>query len=262
MYKVVVLGSGAAPGVPCVAKGWGRCDSSNSKNRRRRTSTYIEYNQTKIVIDTSPDLRWQMLDNNIKNLDGVLYTHHHADHLHGIDDLREINRITQKSLNFYANKDTYDIICHRFPYLITSSNKAIDAQKQPSLCPNLIEYYVPFYINDLKITPIKLLGHNICSTGYVFNDGDIVYIADYRYIEDEALKHINKDVKLMILPLTTPYQNTYHAGIEDVLLDIKKINPQRAVINHMAIESDYLEVQNMTPDNVEPAYDNLTINLD
>ena len=100
MYKVTILGSGAAPGVPAIAYGWGNCNPNNPKNVRTRTSVYIEHDQTKILIDTSPDLRMQMLANGIRELDAVLYTHPHADHLHGIDDLREINRLHRCSLNF------------------------------------------------------------------------------------------------------------------------------------------------------------------
>ena len=100
MLKVVYLGSGAAPGVPSLGAGWLYCNPDNPKNRRRRTSTYVEIDGVKILIDTSPDLRLELIDQNIRDLDAVLYTHMHADHLHGIDDLREINRINLNSLNF------------------------------------------------------------------------------------------------------------------------------------------------------------------
>ena len=93
MSKVIILGSGAAPGVPSLSCGWGDCNPNDSRNIRTRTDTYVEINDTKILIDTSPDIRQHLLDNNIKHLDAVLYTHAHADHLHGIDDLREITRI-------------------------------------------------------------------------------------------------------------------------------------------------------------------------
>ena len=120
MIKVTVLGAGAAPGVPSLSCGWGDCNPENAKNLRTRTSTYYDFNGTAILIDTSPDLRLQLIRHQIKRLDGVLYTHTHADHLHGIDDLREINRINNNSLNFYAKGDVVETICQRFPYLIAS----------------------------------------------------------------------------------------------------------------------------------------------
>ena len=262
MYKVTILGSGAAPGVPAIAYGWGNCDPNNPKNIRTRTSVYIEHDQTKILIDTSPDLRMQMLANGIRELDAVLYTHPHADHLHGIDDLREINRLHRCSLNFYATDDTIRVIKSRFPYLLATPEHRNNVITHPSLIANEINYYQPFAINNLKIIPIRLIGHVVPSTGYIFNDGEIVYIADYRRIEEKAFDYIKKPVKLMVVPLTTPVGAEFHADLNEVLADIAKINPERAIINHMAAECDYDVIRNITPQNVEPAYDNMKVEFD
>ncbi len=262
MYNVTILGSGAAPGVPAIALGWGECNPNNPKNYRTRTSAYIECDDTKILIDTSPDLRTQMLQSKIHEVDGVLYTHSHADHMHGIDDLREINRLKRCSLNFYAVADTIRVVKRRFPYLLASPDRVNDVSTHPSLVANEIEYYQPFYVKKLKIMPIRLIGHVIPSTGYIFNDGDIVYIADYRRIEDVAFDFIKKPVKLLIVPLTTPEGSEFHAGLEEILRDIKRIDPERTVINHMATECDYDVIRNITPQNVEPAYDNMKISFE
>lgn len=262
MYKMTILGSGAAPGVPAIAIGWGRCDPNNPKNCRTRTTVYLEYNNTKILIDTSPDLRSQLLSKHIDHLNAVLYTHPHADHLHGIDDLREINRVNGSSLNFYGTESTLKVIKTRFPYLLATPEHTNDVSTHPSLIANEVEYYKPFFINDLKITPIRLIGHVIPSTGYIFNDGDIVYIADYRHLEEKAFDMIKKPVKLMVVPLTTPEGSEFHASLDEILSDIKKVNPKMAVINHMAAECDYDVIRNITPQNVEPAFDNMEINLD
>ncbi|MBR1649228.1 MAG: MBL fold metallo-hydrolase [Alphaproteobacteria bacterium] len=261
-YKMTILGSGAAPGVPAIAIGWGACDPNNPKNCRTRTTVCLEYHKTRILIDTSPDLRTQLLKAHINTLSGVLYTHPHADHLHGIDDLREINRITSRSLNFYASPDTLRGIKQRFPYLLATPKHLNNVSTHPSLIANEINYYEPFYIDDLKITPIRLMGHMMPSTGYIFNDGDIVYIADYRKIEERAFEMIKKPVKLMVVPLTLPEGSEFHAGLDDILSDIKRVHPQKAVINHMAAECDYEAIFNITPANVEPAYDNMEIDLD
>ena len=105
--KVTILGSGSASGVPSVSGGWGKCDPANPKNRRRRASILVEEGATSILVDTSPDLRDQMLGAGIRRLDAVLlYTHAHADHTHGIDEIREISRISQGPLAAYATADT------------------------------------------------------------------------------------------------------------------------------------------------------------
>jgi len=262
MYKIIILGSGAAPGVPAIAMGWGNCNPENPKNFRTRTTTYLEYNGTKLLIDTSPDLRGQMLQNGITTLDAVLYTHSHADHLHGIDDLREINRINHGSLDVYASDDTVRVIKQRFPYLLATPSKANNVSMQPSLVANEVKYYEPFYINDLKIVAVRLLGHAVPSTGYIFNDGEVVYIADYRKLEDETFKFIKKEVELAIFPMTTMEGSEFHAGLNEILQDIKRFGCKQAIVNHMAAECDYDEVRKNTPKNVEPAYDNMVIKIE
>ena len=112
--KVIILGAGAAPGVPSLSLGWGNCDPDNSKNLRTRTSTYVEIDGCRFLIDTDPNLREQLIAGQIRALDAVLYTHAHADHVHGIDDLREINRISRQSLNIYAGRQTQKYIRPNF----------------------------------------------------------------------------------------------------------------------------------------------------
>ena len=262
MAKIIITGAGAAPGVPCLSQGFGACNPNNPKNFRLRSGTYIELSGVKFLIDTSPDLRLQLLDYNIRALDAVFDTHAHADHLHGIDDLREINRINHGSLDVYGSDDTVRVIKQRFPYLVATPQKANNVSMQPSLVANVVNYYEPFYINNLKIVPIRLLGHAVPSTGYIFNDGEIVYVADYRKLEDKALEFIKKDVELAIFPMTTTEGSEFHAGLNEILQDIKRLGCKKAIINHMAAECDYDVVKTITPENVEPAYDNMLITVD
>ena len=262
MTKVIITGSGAAPGVPSIAKGWGNCDPNNPKNRRRRSGTYIEIKNQKFLIDTSPDLREQLLDNNIRNIDAVLYTHAHADHLHGIDDLREINRIKEKTISAYGIKETLQTIRERFPYLVSLPDNPHDPVFYPSIILNEVRYAEKFYIGDVSIVPLKLEGHTVVSIGYMINDGEIVYISDCSIIPQETLDLIFKKPKLLVVPLTClsyPYKKAYHMGLDTLLEYAKIIGAEKTVINHMAVECDYDEVNNATPNNVFPAYDNMVI---
>lgn len=262
MSHVIILGAGAAPGVPSLSSGWGFCNPQDSRNIRRRTGTYYNFNGTEILVDTSPDLRQQLLDNQIKRLDAVLYTHSHADHLHGIDDLREINRINASKLDFYATGETMQVIKKRFDYLITNPKEIKDIIRSPSLVAHKIKCNHEFYVNDVKITPLKLCGHNVPSNGYLFNDGEVAHIADFKWLPPSTLKQLTKQpVKLLIIPLTTPFFQRYHAGWDAVLAYIGKINPQKVIINHMASECDYETVLNAAPANIIPAYDNMKIEL-
>ena len=262
MTKITIMGCGAAPGVPSVSKGWGKCDPSNPKNRRRRVGTYFEMNDQSFLIDTSPDLREQLLDYHIRNLDAVFYTHAHADHLHGIDDLREINRITKAPLNIYGSAHTMEQIKIRFSYLVSNNSCDDKGAFKASLIPNVIDFDKDFYLKDIKVNLLEQEGHMVPTNGYLFNDGEIVYISDCRCITSKALDRIKVKPKLMIIPLTvikSHYEKFYHMELDKLLEYVNLIKPERTIINHMAIECDYDELNQLTPENVFPSYDGMVI---
>ncbi len=262
MSYMIVMGAGAAPGVPSLCKGWGDCDPDNKYNLRRRSGTYYNFNGTKIIVDTSPDLRFQLLEYNIRELDAVLYTHVHADHLHGIDDLREINRIGRCNINFYTTKPVLDEIRERFGYLLSNPNEVKDVIKCASLVANEVECEKAFNVKDVNIVPIKLGGHNVPSFGYVFNEGEIVHIADFKYFPESTLDYLRKiKIKTLIAPLTTPKGETYHVSLEELMLYVKEIAPEKVILNHMASECDYNKINEMTPDNVFPAFEGMNVEL-
>ena len=245
--------------MPSLCLGWGHCNPHNPKNFRLRTSTYVNIDGVRILIDTCPNIREQLITHNIKALDAVLYTHAHADHVHGIDDMREINRISGTSLNIYGGTKTISYIKHNFSYLISKPNQVKNVIQKPSLIPNKVKGNQPFYIKGVKVTPIKLLQHCPECLGYVFNDGDYVHIADFKRLADSAYKMIKRRPKLLVLPLTTPMGQIQHAGLDEVRDCLAKIRPEKAVINHMASECDYDEINEATAENVVPAYDGMTI---
>ncbi len=261
MSKIVILGSGAAPGVPAVACGWGNCNPNNPKNRRRRTGTYIEIGKVCLLIDTSPDLRSQLLDNNIRRLDAVLYTHTHADHLHGIDDLRELNRISRSSLDIWGDKTTRETISLRFPYLLADEQHPNNVITRPSLIMHCFEPGHPFKVAGVDIMPLRLEGHHIPSSGYLINQGEILYIADCKEISPESLALIKKPPRLMIAPLTSDVPQPQHMGLDKLLEYVNILKPQLTVINHMAAENDYDVVNSLTPDNVMASYDNMVLEI-
>ena len=259
MSKIIILGSGAAPGVPSLSQGFGDCNPSNLKNIRTRTSIYYEFGNTKILVDTSPDLRLQLIQNQIRQLDAVLYTHVHADHLHGIDDLREINRISGKGMNIYLTAFSLGYLRERFAYLLAQENQPEDVVRKPCLYPNVVAPNQCFYVKDVKITPLRLIGHNIESIGYAFNDGEIVHIADFKKLDKSIYAQLKTRPKILLMPLTTPYGQQFHAGLEEVMAYVQEINPEKVILNHLASECDYDTINEKTPDYVIPAFDNMTI---
>lgn len=256
--RIVVLGSGAAPGVPCLSRGWGDCNSENPKNRRLRTSVYLEYKENRILIDASPDLREQLLIQDIKKLDAVIYTHPHADHILGTDYLREINRLTKEEINIYGGEKTLAYLKQVFPHLV-GADFSSNMRYGGSLVPHRVNAGEAFYVNDIKIAPFKIYGHSEESFGYVFDDGELVYISDFKEIDEEIFELINVKPKILVIPLTTPHDQPRHAGLEVVLNYIDKIGAERVIINHMASECDFDEINSATPENVSPAFDNLSV---
>src|SRR5882672_4367776 len=148
--RVTVLGCGASTGVPAIGPDWGRCDPNDRRNRRRRVSLLVEVGEVTILIDTSPDLREQLLDADIARLDAVLMTHAHADHLHGIDDLRVVNRLMRSAIPLYAERRTLDEIDRRFGYVLRPVEEPGRFYK-PTLVPH--EITGPFEICGIPIAP-------------------------------------------------------------------------------------------------------------
>ena len=259
MSKLIILGSGAAPGVPSVSGGWGACNPNNPKNRRQRAGVYLSDGTTQLLVDTSPDLKNQLIANNITEVDGVLYTHTHADHLHGIDDLRGITRNTGHSLNFYATMPQIEEIKKRFSYAF-SNVEHLDITNRPELLPVEIKYGEKFAVGTFDIMPLEFGGHTMTTTGFCFNDGQTVLVPDFKFIPPQTLEYLQKiDVDVLIMPLTMLREGRYHAGIDIILDSASKIAAKRVVLTHMATECDFDEVMNLTPENMEPAFDNMII---
>ena len=265
MVKVVILGSGAAPGVPCLSQGFGACDPNNEKNVRMRAGTYMEISGVRFLIDTSPDLRMQLLKNNIRAVDALFYTHVHADHLHGIDDLRELNRISGKPIDMFASLENMEVIRQRFGYLLADAQSVINPVYRAALMPHAFDYHESFFVGDLEVMPIPLAGHNLPSSGYVFNKGEVVFIADFKDINPTVLGAVKQRPELLIMPLTTPQGTRYHAGFDELMKFATEINPKRLIINHMAVECDYEDIMaackkaNLADTEAVPAYDGLTV---
>lgn len=262
MSKVLFLGAGASPGVPSLSCGFGCCDPNNPKNIRTRTSTIYEIGGKRIMVDASPDLRAQFLQNDIKYLDGILITHAHFDHIGGIDELREINRINHKPLNVYAPDFVMKTLKKRYAYMVMDKRTKKEYMKdgyeaKGGIVINIIKPNHEFYIDGIKIMPIKLLGHNVPSCGYIIND-EVVHLGDFKEFASSAEKNIAAiNPRLMVFPLTIIDNHRYHLGLSEVLYYVDKFKPEKVVLNHMASECDYDYVATHTPNNVEPAFDNM-----
>jgi phosphoribosyl 1,2-cyclic phosphate phosphodiesterase len=249
--KVTILGCGTSAGVPRIGNFWGNCDPSEPKNRRRRVSILVEKDDTAVLVDTSPDLREQALSANITRLDGVIYTHDHADHTHGIDDLRPIAQDMKRRIDLYGNRRTLDLLTTRFGYIFNSA----------SVYPAIAEGHEitgPFSIGALDILPFRQIHGDIESFGFRF--GSIAYSTDLNVLPEESIDLL-KGVDTWIVDALRYDPHPTHPHLDLTLSWIAKVQPRRAILTHMTWDMDYATLKRDLPPGVEPAYDGMVISL-
>lgn len=253
--KVTLLGCGGSGGVPQIGNRWGACDPRNPKNRRRRCSVLVESGETVLLIDTSPDCRAQLLDANVDRLDGVVYTHAHADHLHGIDELRGINRLMRRAVPIWADAATLKQIEARFGYALRPLEPGSSFYK-PTLEPH--EIRGPFRVGGLEIVPFEQ-DHGF-STTLGFRIGGFGYSTDVVELDEKAFE-ILAGVELWIVDCLRREPHSTHSHLEKTLRWIERVKPQRAILTHMDPVLDYETLRAELPDSVEPGYDGLVVEL-
>ena len=253
--EVTILGCGSSGGVPLIGNIWGPCDPNDNRNIRRRVSILVKKNKKTFLVDTSPDLRMQMLDANIKDIDAVLYTHSHADHVHGIDDLRAFcwQRKDNKPLPIYSDQYTIDQITNRFDYAF--ENKYGPAV--PSLAANTISIGNNT-IQGVNIEAIKQIHGKGFSLGYRFDN--VAYSTDVNNMPDESMEQL-KNLDLWIVDCVRYEPHYSHSHFDQTISWIKQLKPKRAILTHMGHWLDYNDLKNKCPDNVEPGIDGMVIKI-
>jgi len=249
--KLTILGCGTSGGVPKIPEFWGACDPANPKNRRTRASILVEEGDTTIVVDTTPDFRMQMLAAGVQKLDAVFYTHDHADHLHGIDDLRGFFQKTREKIPVYADEATLAIIQHRFDYIFRSKDG------YPALC-HARRISGPIKHGDVKMIPFEQGHGNGISLGYRFED--MAYSTDLDRMTEAGFDVLH-GVKVWVVDALRHKPHATHSHLEQTLRWIERVQPERAILTHMTWDMDYETLKAELPAHVEPAYDGMTITL-
>ena len=250
--KIKLLGTGTSQGVPVIACDCEVCLSKDPKDYRSRTAALFQTDQSNIAIDAGPDFRAQMLQAKVKHLDALLLTHEHMDHLAGLDDIRAFNFAAKAPLKVYAEKRVLNRLLVQFDYAFAEN----PYPGVPKI--ELVEIdTTPFYINELKITPIRVLHHKLPVLG--FRLGNISYITDVNYIASEEMEKI-KGSEVLVLSALHHKPHVSHYNLEQALEVIAALQCKRNYITHM---SHYMglhaEVQKSLPENVWLGYDGLSI---
>ncbi|WP_019171102.1 MBL fold metallo-hydrolase [Pseudaminobacter salicylatoxidans] len=263
LLRLTILGCGSSPGTPRITGDWGNCDPSNPKNRRMRAAAMVERVSangiTRVVIDTGPDFRDQMLMAGVKRIDAVLYTHPHADHIHGIDDLRGYVLEQKQLVDIHADQPTLDRLHEAFGYCFKTP---VGSSYPPILRAHEIEHSDPVIIEGeggaLTFTPLPQIHGDIISLG--FRVGPLAYCSDVSHFPP-ATAELMQDLELLVVDALQYRPHPSHLSLGEALEWIEQLKPKRAVLTHMHVPLDYATVAAETPDHVEPAWDGMVLEI-
>lgn len=253
--KVIILGTGTSQGIPVIGCQCETCTSKNHKDKRLRTSAYIESGNKKILIDTSIDFRQQMLRNKLNDVDAVLYTHHHVDHINGMDDLRQITQRYDKVIDLYGNRLTIDEMKISFRYVFFE--ELVKYKSVPLVKFNYIENK-DFNLDKIKITPVECLHGDLKIFGYRI--GDFAYLTDCSFIDEEELKKL-KGLKVLVLNALRIRPHPTHFNLQQAIEVAKKLKPKMTYLTHLTHDILHDKINASLPKGIELAYDGLEFRI-
>ncbi|GAA4272228.1 MBL fold metallo-hydrolase [Aquimarina gracilis] len=252
--NVTFLGTGTSQGIPIIGSSHPVCLSEDPRDKRLRVSVLISWGEYTYVIDCGPDFRQQMLSNHVSRIDGVVFTHEHADHTMGLDDIRPFF-FRQGDIPIYAHKRVLNALKTRFDYIFASENKYPGA---PSVLENEITN-LPFTLGDLEVIPVNTMHNRLQVFGFRFKD--FAYLTDVKTVEEKERAKL-KGVKVLVVNALRIEPHHSHFNLEEALEFIKEIQPERAYLTHIShMLGFHAEVEKTLPNNVFIAYDNLKITI-
>ncbi len=253
--KFTILGCGSSLGSPWINENWGNCKKNNKKNIRTRCCAHIKFKSLSVLIDTSPDIRQQLISNKIKNVDAIVYTHEHADQTAGIFEFRPIYFYNKKKIPIYCNLQTKKRIMSSFPWLFKSNKLYPQIMK----IKNLSKRFLITKNNiKLKMQSIDVIHGSIRTRGYLFNK--VAYLSDCNKIPKNSLKEL-KNLNYLVIDCFRLSKHATHFNLEEALKLIRILTPKKAILTNMHIDLDYDNLRKILPKNVVPAYDGMSFNF-
>jgi phosphoribosyl 1,2-cyclic phosphate phosphodiesterase len=253
--NVYFLGTGTSQGIPVVGCTDAVCKSTDARDQRLRVAVWVYDEHFSIVIDCGPDFRSQMLQSGCLKMDALLFTHEHADHTAGLDDIRPFY-FKQGDIPLYGHPRVLKNLAHRFDYIFTTENKYPGA---PSVTPIAVDKETPFAVNNQTVIPINASHGGLQVFGYRI--GDFVYLTDVKTMEESEIEKI-KGVKVLVINVLRKEPHPTHFNLEEALLFIEKVKPEKTYFTHISHNFGFHDaVEKELPENVFLAYDNLQITI-
>ena len=254
MFKITFLGTGTSQGIPIIGSRHPVCLSQNQKDKRLRSSVLVQWKNYNYIIDCGPDFRQQMLKNNCTHLDGIIFTHEHADHTSGLDDIRPYF-FRQGDIPIYGTQRVVENLNHRFGYILNSQNKYPGA---PTVKVQIISKNNSFSIGDQIVTPVEVMHNSLSVMGYRI--GGFSYLTDVKYINTDQMEKV-KNSEVLVLNALRIESHPTHLNLEEALGLVEELKPKKAYFTHIShLLGFHDEVSKKLPKNVHLAYDNLQIN--
>ena len=253
--KITFLGTGTSTGIPLIGSSHPVCLSQNTKDKRLRSSIKVDFDDNTYIIDCGPDFRQQMINSNCKKIDGILFTHEHADHTAGLDDIRPYC-FRNGSLPIYGHKRVLDNLSNRFRYIFKNDNKYPGA---PSVVPNYVDSNSYLNLNKFNVVPISYLHADLQVYGYRFKD--FAYLTDLKTIEVNEIDKL-KNLDTLVLNAIRIEPHFSHLNLQEALDLIKIINPKKTYLTHIShMLGFHDDVEKELPENVHLSYDGLVIEV-
>ncbi|HXH19810.1 MAG TPA: MBL fold metallo-hydrolase [Chitinophagales bacterium] len=252
--EVVFLGTGTSGGVPMVGCESPVCLSENPKDKRLRSSVLIRTQGKTLAIDCSPDFRQQMLRENVKRLDAILFTHAHKDHTAGLDDVRGFNYVMKKAIPLYMNQETFDSIRKHYDYIFNGNDYPGIPQVDIKIIDN-----APFMAEGIPVTPIEVMHYRLKVFAYRIED--FTYITDANFISKQEMEKI-KGSRVVVINALRKEPHVSHYNLKQAIEVIQELKPQQAYLTHISHQLGFHdEVNKELPNGIELAYDGLKFNV-
>lgn len=257
--RLTFLGTGTSFGVPQVGCGCAVCRSPDPRDRRTRVGAVVESRGLRLLLDTPPELRLQLLATGIDRVDAVLFTHDHADHTHGIDDIRAFSVRRDGALPVYGAAETLDALTRKFPYIFDAAMRPLPGTSKPEGFAQPLEPGVPARIGHLEVIPVAVPHGRLRVFGYRI--GALAYVTDAKSLPDAAVGLL-RGAEVLVLNALFRTAHPTHLSIGEAVEAARLVGARRTLLTHLTHETSHADLAASLPEGIEPAYDGLTVEID